>query len=58
MTVDLADRGSIRAAVDRIEELHGRLDGAFNNGAAIQQVEPNSPASNWHLPKCLATKVH
>jgi NAD(P)-dependent dehydrogenase (short-subunit alcohol dehydrogenase family) len=37
VTVDLADRASIRAAVDRVEELHGRLDGAFNNGAAIQQ---------------------
>jgi NAD(P)-dependent dehydrogenase (short-subunit alcohol dehydrogenase family) len=35
--VVLADRASIRAAVDRGEELHGRLDGAFNNGAAIQQ---------------------
>jgi NAD(P)-dependent dehydrogenase (short-subunit alcohol dehydrogenase family) len=27
---------SIRVAVDRVEEPHGRLDGAFNNGAAIQ----------------------
>jgi len=36
VTLDLADRASIRAAVDRVEELHGRLDGAFNNGAAIQ----------------------
>lgn len=35
--LDLADRGSVRAAVDRVEELHGRLDGAFNNGAAIQR---------------------
>src|SRR6202008_1982885 len=26
VTVDLADRGSIRTAVDRVEELHGRLD--------------------------------
>jgi NAD(P)-dependent dehydrogenase (short-subunit alcohol dehydrogenase family) len=37
VTLDLADRGSIRAAVDRAGELHGRLDGAFNNGAAIQR---------------------
>ena len=37
VTVDLADRASIRAAVDRVEELHGRLDGAFNNAAAIQR---------------------
>ena len=34
--LDLADRASIRAAVDRVVQLHGRLDGAFNNGAAIQ----------------------
>jgi NAD(P)-dependent dehydrogenase (short-subunit alcohol dehydrogenase family) len=40
VTVDLADRASIRAAVGRVEELHGRLDGAFNNGAAIQQPGP------------------
>ncbi len=26
-----------RVAVDRIEKLHGRLDGAFNNGAVPQQ---------------------
>ncbi|MFI7400997.1 SDR family NAD(P)-dependent oxidoreductase [Streptomyces sp. NPDC049541] len=35
--LDLADRASIRAAVDHVEKLHGRLDGAFNNGAVIQQ---------------------
>jgi NAD(P)-dependent dehydrogenase (short-subunit alcohol dehydrogenase family) len=40
VTMDLADRASIRAAVDRVAELHGRLDGAFNNGAAIQQPGP------------------
>lgn len=37
VALDLADRASVRAAVDRAEELHGRLDGAFNNGAAIQR---------------------
>ncbi|NUR57182.1 MAG: SDR family oxidoreductase [Catenulispora sp.] len=36
ITVDLADRASIRAAIDRVEELHGRLDGAFNNGGIVQ----------------------
>ncbi|MET8638694.1 SDR family NAD(P)-dependent oxidoreductase [Streptomyces sp. NPDC004096] len=46
VTVDLADRGSIRAAVDRVEELHGRLDGAFNNGAAIQQPGPLDTTSD------------
>ncbi|SDK61070.1 NAD(P)-dependent dehydrogenase, short-chain alcohol dehydrogenase family [Nonomuraea maritima] len=35
--LDLADRASIRAAVDHVEKLHGRLDGAFNNGAAGQR---------------------
>jgi NAD(P)-dependent dehydrogenase (short-subunit alcohol dehydrogenase family) len=37
VTLDLADRASIRAAVDRVEDLHGRLDGAFNNGGLFQQ---------------------
>ncbi len=40
VTLDLADSDSIRAAVDRVEDLHGRLDGAFNNAAAIQQPGP------------------
>ncbi|WP_382306078.1 SDR family NAD(P)-dependent oxidoreductase [Herbiconiux sp. UC225_62] len=40
VTLDLADPASIPAAVDRVGELHGRLDGAFNNGAAIQQPGP------------------
>jgi len=40
VALDLADRASIQAAVDRVEELHGRLDGAFNNGAAGQQPGP------------------
>jgi NAD(P)-dependent dehydrogenase (short-subunit alcohol dehydrogenase family) len=35
--LDLADSASIRAAVDRVGELHGRLDGAFNNGAVPQR---------------------
>jgi NAD(P)-dependent dehydrogenase (short-subunit alcohol dehydrogenase family) len=37
VTMDLADRASIRAAVNRVWELHGRLDGAFNNGGVRQQ---------------------
>jgi len=37
VALDLADRASIGAAVDRVEALHGRLDGAFNNGAAGQR---------------------
>ncbi|CCH88976.1 Short-chain dehydrogenase/reductase SDR [Modestobacter italicus] len=37
VAMDLSDRTSIRAAVDRVEHLHGRLDGAFNNGGVNQQ---------------------
>jgi len=37
VTMDLTDAVSIRAAVHRVEELHGRLDGAFNNGGVGQQ---------------------
>jgi NAD(P)-dependent dehydrogenase (short-subunit alcohol dehydrogenase family) len=37
VALDLADRDAVRAAIGRVEELHGRLDGAFNNGAAGQQ---------------------
>ena len=40
VTMDLADRASIRAAVDHVDKLHGRLDGAFNNGAVNQQPGP------------------
>ncbi|MEU4525736.1 SDR family oxidoreductase [Amycolatopsis sp. NPDC024027] len=40
VALDLADSASIRAAVDHVEQRHGRLDGAFNNGAAIQQPGP------------------
>ncbi|MDA0169476.1 SDR family oxidoreductase [Solirubrobacter taibaiensis] len=44
--LDLADRASIRAAVDRVQQLHGRLDGAFNNGATIQQPGPLDTTSD------------
>jgi NAD(P)-dependent dehydrogenase (short-subunit alcohol dehydrogenase family) len=40
VSLDLADPASIRAAVDRVATLHGRLDGAFNNGATIQHPGP------------------
>ncbi|WP_208780148.1 SDR family NAD(P)-dependent oxidoreductase [Streptomyces griseorubiginosus] len=46
VTLDLADPASIRAAVDRVGELHGRLDGAFNNGAVIQQPGPLDTTSD------------
>jgi NAD(P)-dependent dehydrogenase (short-subunit alcohol dehydrogenase family) len=37
VAMDLADRASIRAAVDHVDELYGRLDGAFNNGGVNQR---------------------
>ncbi|GAA1885064.1 SDR family NAD(P)-dependent oxidoreductase [Actinomadura bangladeshensis] len=37
---DLADAESVRAAVHRTVDLYGRLDVAFNNGAAIQRPGP------------------
>lgn len=37
---DLSDADSVRAAVDRVVELHGRLDIAFNNGATITPPQP------------------
>ncbi|MGW4574874.1 SDR family NAD(P)-dependent oxidoreductase [Streptomyces tendae] len=44
--MDLADPASIRAAVDHVGKLHGRLDGAFNNGAAIQRPGPLDTTSD------------
>ena len=46
VTLDLADRAGIRAAIDRVEELHGRLDCAFNNGAAVQFPGPLDSTSD------------
>ena len=37
---DLADATSVRAAVTRTDDLYGRLDVAFNNGATIQRPGP------------------
>jgi NAD(P)-dependent dehydrogenase (short-subunit alcohol dehydrogenase family) len=54
VTVDLADRESIRAAIGRVEELHGRLDGAFNNGAAIQQPGPLDTTSDEDIAQQFA----
>jgi NAD(P)-dependent dehydrogenase (short-subunit alcohol dehydrogenase family) len=37
---DLAEAASVRAAVDRVVDLYGRLDIAFNNGATIVPPGP------------------
>jgi NAD(P)-dependent dehydrogenase (short-subunit alcohol dehydrogenase family) len=52
--MDLADPASIRAAVDRVDELHGRLDGAFNNGAAIQPPGPLDTTSDEDVERQFA----
>jgi NAD(P)-dependent dehydrogenase (short-subunit alcohol dehydrogenase family) len=54
VAMDLADRASIRAAVDRVGELHGRLDGAFNNGAAIQRPGPLDSTSDEDIDQQFA----
>ncbi|MFJ8787955.1 SDR family NAD(P)-dependent oxidoreductase [Streptomyces sp. NPDC102462] len=54
VTLDLAVGASIRAAVGRVEELHGQLDGAFNNGAAIQQPGPLDTTSEEDIDEQFA----
>ena len=54
VALDLADRAAIREAVDRVEQLHGRLDGAFNNGAAIQHPGPLDATSDEDLDEQFA----
>src|SRR3984885_10718854 len=54
VTMDLADRASIRVAVDRVEELHGRLDGAFNNGAVVQPPGPLDTTSDEDIDRQFA----
>ena len=49
VTMDLADPASVRAAVGRVDELHGRLDGAFNNGAAGQLPGPLDTTSDQDI---------
>ncbi|MCX4091771.1 SDR family NAD(P)-dependent oxidoreductase [Nocardia sp. alder85J] len=54
VTLDLAERADIRAAVDRVEQVHGRLDGAFNNGAVIQQPGPLDTTSDEDIDRQFA----
>ncbi|GGX61012.1 short-chain dehydrogenase [Streptomyces minutiscleroticus] len=52
---DLADGASIRAAVDHVQQLHGRLDGAFDNGAIPQrQVGPVDTTSDEDIDQQFA----
>ncbi len=46
---DLADHESIERAIDQVVEQHGRLDAAFNNGAAIQHPGPLDSTSQGDL---------
>jgi NAD(P)-dependent dehydrogenase (short-subunit alcohol dehydrogenase family) len=52
--LDLADPASIRAAVNRAGELYGRLDGAFNNGAAVQRPGPLDVTSEEDIDRQFA----
>ncbi|MET7476739.1 SDR family oxidoreductase [Streptomyces sp. NPDC005648] len=54
VTLDLADSASVRAAIGRVEELHGRLDGAFNNGAVIQRPGPVDDTSDEDIDRQFA----
>jgi NAD(P)-dependent dehydrogenase (short-subunit alcohol dehydrogenase family) len=54
VTMDLADRASVRAAIDAVDALHGRLDGAFNNGATIQQPGPLDATSEEDIDEQFA----
>ncbi|MFD9698858.1 SDR family NAD(P)-dependent oxidoreductase [Lentzea sp. NPDC059081] len=54
VAIDLGDRASVRAGVAKVEELHGRLDGAFNNGAVIQQPGPVDQTSDEDIDQQFA----
>ena len=52
--LDLADPDSVRTAIGQVEELHGRLDGAFNNGAVVQQPGPLDATSDEDIDRQFA----
>ncbi|MER7347001.1 SDR family oxidoreductase [Streptomyces aurantiacus] len=57
MVCDLADPASVRAAVDRAVELYGRLDAAFNNGAAGQPPGPMDQLSQADFDEVCAVNL-
>ncbi|MGI5452582.1 SDR family NAD(P)-dependent oxidoreductase [Streptomyces sp. CA-249302] len=54
---DLADPDSVRAAVDRVVELYGRLDLAFNNGATGQDPGPLDELPEAEFDRILAVNL-
>lgn len=46
VTLDLVDPVSIRSAVNRVHQLYGRLDGAFNNAGVAQAPGPLDSTSD------------
>ena len=54
---DLAEPASIRAAVDRVVELHGRLDAAFNNGATLSPPGPMDVATELDFDHAYAVNL-
>ena len=54
VALDLADQAGVRAAVEGVADRHGRLDGAFNNGAAIQHPGPLDHTSDEDIDEQFA----
>ncbi|MFJ1648908.1 SDR family NAD(P)-dependent oxidoreductase [Streptomyces sp. NPDC088258] len=54
---DLADAASVRAAVDRVVEVYGRLDVAFNNGAAVERPGPVDEVTEEELDQIYAVNL-
>jgi NAD(P)-dependent dehydrogenase (short-subunit alcohol dehydrogenase family) len=54
---DLGDTSSVRAAVDRAVRLYGRLDAAFNNGAAVVPPGPMDQAAEADFDQVYAVNL-
>lgn len=57
VVADLSDADSVRAAVDRAVELYGRLDVAFNNGAAFTPPQPLDEVSEADFDRVYAVNL-